>query len=301
MADSFSIKQLQASVTINPQSSTPTFNGSDSNTVTFGGADQSAVEMRADVHNAGGLDGKLELAVCGLPLNIMNQLSTFGTQLNLLPKNQIVLMAGDSSAPLSQAWSGSIIASIIDFDQPRVGMKITANVAVAFAAGSAPPASYNGAADIPTVMQQIATGMGLKFENNGVTGTLQNCYLWGSLRDQYNMVREHADISATIDRGVLAIWPKFKNRNGQPVTLSPADGSLIGYPTYTAYGIQLRALYNSSFAIGQQVTVKGSQIQNANAKWNVYCVNHALESQVDSGKWETTLLATAPNFPTPVV
>jgi hypothetical protein len=295
----FTIKQLQASITINPTSSTPTFNGSDSNTVTFGGPAQNAVRMKASLHNVQGVDSKMDLTVWGLPLSIMNQLSTFGTQINLMPKNAISLLAGDSSG-LQQAYQGSIIASVIDFNQPEAAMRITANAAAGFSAGSVMPLSFNGKVAVSTAMQQIAGLMDLKFENNGVTSQLSNTYLYGSPRDMYNKVRQHADIYATIDRGVLAIWPKFQNRSGNATTISPDDGTLIGYPAYTANGMMFTALYNSNFAIGKQVTVKGSQLTPANATWNVYNVNHELESQAVNGKWESVLFASSPKFATPV-
>ena len=301
MTDNFSVKQLQASITINPNSSTPTFNGSSANTVTFGGPGTNAVRMRAEIHNAGGIDGTLDLSVWGLPLSIMNQLSTYGQQINLLPKNQIVLSAGDGSAPLAQAYVGSIIGSVIDFHQPSAAMRITANAAAAFSAGVAKPTSYSGTVDVASALQTIASAMGLGFENNGVTAKLSNTYLYGSLRDQYNTIVEHADIEATIDRGVLAIWPKFGNRNGSAIAISPTDGTMIGYPLYTSTGVQLRALYNPSFAIGRQVKVSGSQIPAANATWNTYSVNHLLESQIPSGKWESVLMTTSPKLPTPLI
>jgi hypothetical protein len=300
MTTTFSIKQLQASITINPSSTTPTFSGRNANTITFGGAGNNAVRMKAEIHNAGGIDGKMDLTVYGLPLEIMNQLSTYGTQINLLPKNQITLLAGDDRG-LQQVYSGSIIASVIDFQQPDAAMRITANAAAAFAAVTAAPASYNGSIDVATAMQAIAGQMKLSFENNGVKLQLSNTYLYGSPRDQYNTIREHADISATIDRGVLAIWPKFQNRKGDPLPLSPLDGSLIDYPCYTATGVMLRALFNSSFSIGKQVKVSGSQLKPANAVWNVYSLNHMIESQTVGGKWETVLFATSPNFSTPVI
>jgi hypothetical protein len=300
MTDAFTIKQLQASITINPSSTTPTFAGTNSNTITFGGGGDSAVRMRAEIHNAGGIDGKLDFSVWGLPLSIMKQLSTFGTQINLLPKNQITLLAGDDSG-LQQAWSGSIIASVIDFNQPDAAMRITANAAAAYSAVVGTPASYSGKVDVATAMKAVAQQMGLTFENNGVTSQLTNTYLWGSPRDQYNTLRQHADISATIDRGVLAIWPKFKNRSGQPVPLSPSDGTLINYPAFTATGVMLQALYNSNFAIGKQVQVNGSELVPDGSLWNVYSVNNVLEAQTDGGKWESTLFATSPNFATPVV
>lgn len=300
MTEAFTVKQLQASITINPSSTTPTFAGSNANTITFGGPDSQAVRMRAEIHNAGGIDGTMDLSVWGLPLQVMNQLSTYGTQINLLPKNSISLLAGDQNG-LSQAYQGSIIASVIDFRQPNVAMRITANAAAAFSAVAGKTASYNGQVDVAQAMATIAQQMNLNFENNGVNQQLANVYLYGSPRDQYNTLREHADIAATIDRGVLAIWPKFKNRNGQAVTLSPLDGTLIDYPAYTATGIMLKALYNSAFAIGKQVIVKDSQLSPANATWNVYSVNHALESQTPNGRWESELFATSPNFATPIV
>lgn len=296
----FSIKQLQASITINPQSTTPTFAGSNGNTIAFGGPGDGALRMKAEIHNAGGIDSTLDMSIYGLPLSVMNQLSTYGTQLNLLPKNQITLMAGDD-AGLSQIYSGSIIVCVVDFHQPEAAMRITANAAAAFSAASAQPASFSGTVDAATAMQSLASLMGLSFENNGVSVQLSNSYFYGSPRDQYNTIREHANISATISNGVLAIWPKFKNRNGQAVALSPNDGSLIDYPAYTATGVMLRALFNPSFEIGRQVTVSGSQLTPVNTSWNVYSVNHLLDAQSPGGKWESILLASSPNAPTPIV
>jgi hypothetical protein len=296
----FSVKQLQASITINPSSTTPTFNGSSANTITFGGPGDNAVRMSVKIHNAEGVDGSADISVYGLPLSVMQQLSTYGTQINLLPKNQITVFAGDDSAPLVQAFSGSIIGSVIDFNQPDVAMRMTANSAAAFSAVVAQPQSYNGATNVATAMQQIAGQMGLQFENNGVNSNISNVYLYGSPRDQYNALVRAADIGATIDRGTLAIWPKFQNRNGSPTTISPQDGSMIGYPVYTATGVQLRALYNTNFGIGRQVTVQGSQIDNCNATWNIFSVDHDLESQAPGGKWESLLQTSSPKFPTPI-
>lgn len=300
MTKTFSIKQLQASITINPTSTTPTFSGGNSNTITFGGPSDNAVKMSVNIHNAEGVDGSAQISVWGLPLSVMLQLSTFGTQINLLPKNQISIMAGDAEG-MAQIYTGSIIACIMDINQPDVSMRMTANTAAAFSAVPAKPSSYQGSTDVATAMQALATTMGLTFENNGVTEQLSNSYFYGSPRDQYNSIREHSNIGATIDRGVLAIWPKFKNRNGNAITLTPLDGSLIDYPSFTATGVQLRALFNPSFAIGKQVIVKDSEITPVNATWNVYSFDSLLESQSPGGKWESVLQTSSPKFATPVV
>ena len=295
----FTIKQLQASITINPSSATPTFAGTNANTLTVGGSGDAAIKMLAEIHNAGGIDNKLDLTLWGLPLSVINQLSTFGMQINYLPKNAISLLAGDDNG-LSSIYQGSIISCLVDPKQPEFAMKISANSAAAFAAAPASPASFNGGVSVVTAMQNLATQMGLNFENNGVTSQLSNAYLYGSPRDQYNTLRLHADISATIENGILAIWPKNGNRSGNAITISPQDGTLIDFPSYTARGVMLRALFNPSFAIGKQVTVSGSLLTNANATWNTYSINNILESQTPNGKWESVLFASSPKFPTPI-
>lgn len=300
MTKTFSIKQLQGSITVNPSSTTPTFAGGNSNTITFGGPGDNAVKMSVSIHNAEGVDGTCNIGIWGLPLSVMLQLATYGTQINTLPKNQISIQAGDEEG-LSQIYTGSIIACIMEINQPEVGMRITANTAVAFAAAAAKPASYDGSTDVATAMEAIAKQMGMTFENNGVTAKLSNTYLYGSPRDQYNTLREQANIGATIDRGVLAIWPKFKNRNGGPIILKPSDGSLIDYPSFTATGVQLRAFFNGSFAIGKQVTVQDSEIKPVNGTWNIYSLDHLLESQSPGGKWESVLQTSSPKYSTPVL
>jgi hypothetical protein len=85
------------------------------------------------------------------------------------------------------------------------------------------------------------------------------------------------------------------------VQLSPDDGTMIGYPVYTATGIMQRALYNPSFAIGKQFTIKGSQLTAANNTWNTYSVNHLLECQTPGGKWESILFGSSSKFPTPLI
>jgi hypothetical protein len=300
MTDNFTKKQLQASITINPSSTTPTFNGTDSNTITFGGGGDNAIRMHAEINNAGGIDDTMNLSAWGLPLDVLNQLSTYGTQLNLLPKNQVSLQAGDENG-LAQAYLGSIIACVVDPQPPDLILHITAQASAGFAAATSAPTSFNGSVAISTVMSQIAQKMGLTFENNGVTGTMANVYLYGSPRDQYTDLVQHANISATIDRGVLAIWPKFKNRNGQVIEISPDDGTMQEYPSYTGTGVSLKALYNPNFAIGRQVKVSGSIFTPVNTTWNLYGVNHALSCELPGGPWQSELMATTPNFSTPVI
>jgi hypothetical protein len=295
------IRQLRASITINPESSTPTFAGGKSNTVTFGGSGADALRMKVYINHVGGIDTTMHLTVYGLPISIMNQLSTMGMQLNLVPKNKIVVEAGDASSGMAQIFDGYIIGAYADFEaSPEVAFHISAQCGIAFATIKGTPQSFQGSADVATIMSGLASQMNLKFENSGVTSKLSNSYLYGSPRDQMNTVAEHAGINAKIINGTLAIWPKNGSRGGQIVTLSPTSG-LIGYPIYNAMGVLLRTLFNPSIDFGQKIKVEGSVLTAANGTYNIYGLDHDLECQAPNGKWESLISATNPIFPTPIV
>jgi hypothetical protein len=133
------------------------------------------LKMIAYVEHAGGLsDGTLDLTIYGMTRSLMNQLSTLGMQINLVPKNLITLTAGEPGK-MSTAFIGYIIAAYADFNaSPDVAFHITAHTLGPFGAQPLEPSSFKGSADVATVMSGFATKMGLRFENNGVTAQLQN-------------------------------------------------------------------------------------------------------------------------------
>ncbi|CAN7373279.1 hypothetical protein LJR220_003328 [Bradyrhizobium sp. LjRoot220] len=259
------------------------------------------LRMSAVLQNAGGLsDGTLNLTIYGMTRSLMNQLSTLGIQVNLVPKNPITLTAG-TAGKMSTAFTGYIIAAFADYNaSPEVAFHITAHTLAAYGAAPAEASSFKGSADVATIMAGFATKMGLRFENAGVTTKLSNPYFSGSLRDQARACVKAAGISWNGgELGLMSIWPKNGSRAGQvPVIAPPPRGSMIGYPTYTAYGIMLRNLYEPTIGLGQKVSVESSVLTKG--EWQVYSLAHQLECAVPRGKWETTIMAYNPKHPTPV-
>ena len=84
-----------------------------------------------------------------------------------------------------------------------------------------------------------------------------------------------------------------------PVIAAPPNGGMIGFPTYTAYGIMLRNLYDPTIGIGQKVQVKSAVLTTG--EWGIYGISHDLACQIDDGPWESTLYAYNPKLPTPPV
>lgn len=292
----FTKKILEATISLAASGSNtqqPQFEGG-GNTVTLSG-----LRMSAHISKAGGpSDSRMELTIYGMTESKMNQLSTLGMQINLVPKNSVVLQAGDEEG-LSTVFQGYILSAYADFTaSPQVSFKISAHTGLPDATIPTPVSSIKGSGDVATLLSGLAATMGLAFENSGVTAKLSNPYYTGSPKVQAQAIAKDAGISMIIDNGKLAIWPKNGSRNGQVPLISPETG-MIGYPTYTAYGIMLKCLFNPSIGFGQKIKVE-SRLKPACGEWAIYGMDYDLECQVPKGKWEITLLAYNPKYPTPV-
>ncbi|OYV45403.1 MAG: hypothetical protein B7X10_05785, partial [Burkholderiales bacterium 21-58-4] len=160
-----------------------------------------------------------------------------------------------------------------------------------FAMKPATPTSFSGSVNVSTIMSNIAAQMGVPFENNGVSVILSNPYLPGTAHQQAAAAARTAHINWTIDSeiGPLAIWNKGQSRGGVIPLFTPQTG-MIGYPSYTQFGITVRAIYTpgNDPAMGKKVKVESS-LQPATGTWVVYAASYDLTSQMPGGDWSMTL------------
>src|SRR5579872_5411774 len=78
------------------------FTNTNSNQVTLSG-----LRASASIVNAGAPSGaELALEVYGMPLSMMNQLSTLGMQVILVPRNTVTVTAGDSGSNMTTVFKG---------------------------------------------------------------------------------------------------------------------------------------------------------------------------------------------------
>jgi hypothetical protein len=258
-----------------------------------GGADTVVIEnlrMSAEILHAGGRsDGTLDLTIYGLLKSTINRLSTLGMRINMVPQNKIVLEAGDDQSGMATVFTGYVLAALANFNaQPDVSFHLSAHTLTPQAVAPAKASSFKGSADVATIMSGFATLMGLKFENNGVQVTLSNPYYSGSVKTQAQACVDDAGIAWNHgDLGILAIWPKFGSRGGVVPLISPQTG-MIGYPTYSALGVDVETLYNPSIGFGQKIQVQSS-LQAACGIYSVCGLAHHLESEMPDGKWFSTI------------
>ncbi len=242
-----------------------------------------------------------QVRIWGLPLSVINQLSTLGMQLNLIPKNNITVMAGDSASGLSTVFVGTIQQAYADFNaMPDTPFCFECRFGLGPGTALAKPGSFPGSQTVESIMRTYATALGCTFENNGVNSSLKKSYFKGSLVDQVAACRDAAGISAEfVDGGTaLAIFPKFGSRAATtvPVIAAPqpdGTGTMVTYPSYTQQGILVHTLFDPAIKFFGQVQVNSSLFK-ATGLWVVHKLDLALDAMLPNGEWKADVYCYAP-------
>ncbi len=69
----------------------------------------------------------------------------------------------------------------------------------------------------------------------------------------------------------------------------------MGYPQFNSMGIAIRALFQPTFAFGQNIQVQ-SGITPACGLWTIYRLEYFLESQTPNGRWFCDIMAAEPGM-----
>lgn len=254
----------------------------------------SGLRVSATIDVSGGIEsGTLVAAIYGLPLDVMNQLSTVGTQLNKVDKNLINIQAGDSASGLNTVFQGLIHNAYADMQSmPQTCLRVQGSPGGAYwSVKPVPPISLSGSQDAGNMLKNLAGQMGMGFENNGVTVKLSNPYYPGSPWTQAWRIAKHAGIVMVVDRGVMAITPPGKPRQGNSVTISAQTG-MIGYPAFRSASVIVKSLYRPDIKAQGAITIQ-SDLTPANGNWIVNHITYELESMMPHGKWFMTMECTA--------
>lgn len=268
---------------------------------TFGTSGQNIVKLsglriHAKIVKAGGPSmGTASLQIYGMKLALMNQLSTLGMAITLVRRNVVTVMAGNEGELPATVFVGTVTNAWSDFAAaPEVPFHVEAHTGLIEAVAPVPSSSYSGSADVATIMGNLATQMGIAFENNGVDVKLSNPYFSGSGRAQAQSVAEAAGIEWVIDNGKLAIWKPGSARGGEVPLISAATG-MRQSPSYTSKGVAVTTLFNPSIGYGGAVEID-SFLDPAKGRWIIYMLDHDLAANVPRGPWFTNIQAARPGF-----
>jgi hypothetical protein len=118
---------------------------------------QSGLRMSAIIEVVGGqAQGTMRLAIYGLPLQQMNQLTTLGTQLwQYQGKNTITVQAGTGTTGLSIVFKGLIYNAYMDAQaMPQVCFRLEGTACGGYdAVKPVAPVSFSGSKDVTEMLQ----------------------------------------------------------------------------------------------------------------------------------------------------
>ena len=161
------------------------------------------LRMSARITTPGGEDvGNLSLAIYGMTMSEMNQLTVLPTGATAVGQNTVTVRAGDTSSCDTVVFNGTINFAYCDATkQPDVCFRVQAIGGYVERIKPVPATSAPGASDVGKVMGQLAQTMGRTLENNGITGMqVQNLNLPGSALQQVTALAKMAGIEWTLER-----------------------------------------------------------------------------------------------------
>ena len=256
---------------------------------------------------------KAFVRVYGVRPAVMNAVSTLGIPLAMWrPGNTMLVEAGDDANGMAIVYNGYLHQAYQNFDEaPDTSLVLAGWGGQDQAILPAKPISFQGTADVATMMAGIASTMGYAFENNGVNVKLSNQYCCGTPLEQSHAIARAANIEVYVDTGksppVLAIWPKYGTRGGM-VPLISARSGLVGYPKFQSNGMSFRCIFNPSLKLGGQIEMQsttggpprtvtsqdataaavpsGTQSDGPNGIWTVISpFTYDLASEMPGGPW----------------
>lgn len=245
-----------------------------------------------------------QMRISGMRGDDMAKLSTLGFESGTYIKNLITVTAGDDVNGMAQVFSGGITNATVDYNsQPDVGVDIIAFAGYWEKIKSVAGRSIKGTVDVADALSAICATAGLTLINNGVTAKLSNHASSGTAMDQIADICYSAGIPWRVFGKTVSIWPKGGSADSTIIDMSPKNG-MVGYPMYTAQGVDTVSVFNPAIEVGRRMKVstsipnlnpnaqrsfinKTAAIPGDDGTYSIFAVHHDLESETPGGKWFT--------------
>ena len=257
----------------------------------------SDLAMSVRVDKVGAPDfGKASAVIYGLPLDVMEQLSTLNMHPLFVRRNYLNIFAGDDYNGYNQIYAGTITRASGDFNSaPDVRFQIESQIGF-FGAVTAQGANViNGTQSASSFIEMQAQKMGFTFKNEGVTGTVKNAVFEGSPVEQARQCAKQIGAELILDDETMILVNNGASRKGNAVLLNK-DSGLLGYPTMTQNGIEIKAIFNPNFKFAGLIKLE-STVPKTSGTWRITKMTHTLDSNLPSGgKWETAITAYYPHL-----
>lgn len=286
MSGSFTLKRLEARITLADGTFTGSNNGGNSKVVRLG--------MDVSISKPGGSEkNKAAVKVYNMPLADMEVLTTLAFRPLAVGRNVIAVYAGDENG-LSLAFSGDIISAVPDFNAaPDPVFNISCITGYIASIQAVPPLTARGAQNAGDIFRALAGQMGLAYVDRGADVQLRNLALMGGPMEQARQLARAARLELIVDDGEMVVKPVDALRsddNGSTPVWSVSAG-LLGYPGFDNAGLVARGIYEPRLKLGGPLRVN-SIVPRASGLWRVTSLTHTLQANYPgAAKWETQVKA----------
>ena len=255
--------------------------------------------VTVEIEKQGGeTKNKATVVIQNLKLDTVKQLTVLSFKRLQTYNNIIQIDVGNKDAELSTAFIGEIVSSIPAIDNSgMLYLKIEAMAGYYASLLPSPPVSVQGTTEISKLMEQFAKEAGYDFENKGITGSVANCVFIGSPIKKAETLARQVGIDLLIDNKKFTIQPFNAPKEGEPPVIADYTG-MIGYPSFSTDGIEVRCLYNKDLKVGGYFKLQ-SILPQATGEWQITKLKHRLEAYLPSGgAWESSISGVIPGSTT---
>lgn len=259
-----------------------------------GGADKvelTGLRVAANIQRNGGVSwSTANIQAYGVPLSVMNRLSTLRQLYPDVRKNTVTIRAGDSETGKGVVFSGQIRSAYADFaGAPDSVFTVEAATMIIPGLEPAPPSTFPGPTDAAVIARGLADRMGYGFENNGVQTMIANPYYSGTNRQQLEALARVGGFDVIIDDTVsppaVVLVAQGQVRKGVVPLISAATG-MVGYPSYVQNAVGFTTIYNPNIQHLGGVEID-TDLTPAKGRWYIYQLGHNLASETLDGPWYT--------------
>ncbi len=285
---SFTAKNLRITLILTGENAI--FPGTNSNTLVL-----DSLRCSARVKQVANQSVTAEVKIFGMKVGDMNALTVVWANPPIV-LNHLVIIEANNGDGYVQVFSGTMIEAQPNYkDMPNVSFEILAITGYVHKINATEPTSYPAATNIHVVASNIVNRMNLiektKFsliDDNVVGSFAAGAYFSGTLWEQLAEACAAVQVDFYIQNSSIILTPRNKARNLQPNVVLRAESGLIGYPSYERAGLIVNAMFNPAFLCGTPIIVE-SVVPSATGRWFPIAVDHALDSRIPKGQWQSQL------------
>jgi hypothetical protein len=233
---------------------------------------------------------KASLSIKGLSYDDMAALTTISYGPLRMRRNAISVYAGEEGTTLPLVFKGNITRAWADFNTaPDVTMKFECMTGGFMSLMPQGPIAASGDAKAADMVGTFAKQAGFSFTNQGVDASVSNAVFSGSPVEKAVAVSQQVGADLIIDDDSMILLKKGDVRRNSGTVVISAETGMIGYPTFTNNGIQVKCFFNPAVQRGGLIDIQ-TIVPKASGQWRAVKIDHNITAfDPSGGPWETSI------------